>query len=55
MNLDHLRLFVRLASTHNITRAGQELGTSPAVASAHIRKLESVLGVRLVHRTTRQV
>ncbi|QFU01143.1 HTH-type transcriptional regulator DmlR [Halomonas sp. THAF5a] len=55
MNLDHLRLFVRLAATHNISRAGQELSISPAVASAHIRKLESTLGVRLVHRTTRQV
>lgn len=55
MNLNHLRLFVRLASTHNISRAGQELAVSPAVASSYVRKLESTLGVRLVHRTTRQV
>lgn len=55
MNIEHLRLFIRLASTHNISRAGQEVGVSPAVASAHIRKLEDALGVRLVHRTTRRV
>ncbi|AIV08416.1 MULTISPECIES: LysR family transcriptional regulator [Vibrio] len=55
MNIEHLKLFVRLASTHNISMAGQELGLSPAVASAHINKLEEGLGVRLVHRTTRKV
>lgn len=55
MNIDHLKLFVRLASTSNISMAGQELGLSPAVASAHISKLEAGLGVRLVHRTTRKV
>ncbi|UTW08075.1 LysR family transcriptional regulator [Pseudomonas benzenivorans] len=55
MNIEHLKLFVRLAVTHNISQAGQELGLSPAVASAHISKLEEGLGVRLVHRTTRKV
>ncbi|WP_026970412.1 LysR family transcriptional regulator [Aliagarivorans marinus] len=55
MNIDHLKLFVRLASTANISQAGQELGLSPAVASAHVSKLEESLGVRLVHRTTRKV
>jgi len=55
MNIDHLKLFVRLAMTHNISQAGQELGISPAVASAHINKLEQTLGVRLLHRTTRKV
>ncbi len=55
MNIDHLRLFVRVASTHNISSAGQELNISPAVASSHIGKLESALGVRLIHRTTRKV
>lgn len=55
MNIEHLKLFIRLAATHNISLAGRELGASPAVASAHIRKLEEGLGVRLVHRTTRKV
>ncbi|CAM3820710.1 LysR family transcriptional regulator [Parendozoicomonas haliclonae] len=55
MNFDHLKLFVRVAATNNISRAGQELGLSPAVASSYINKLEDELGVRLVHRTTRRV
>ena len=55
MNPEHLKLFVRLAATHNISAAGAELDLSPAVASAHINKLEAGLGVRLVHRTTRKV
>ena len=55
MNIEHLKLFVRLAATNNISQAGHELGLSPAVASSHIGKLEEGLGVRLVHRTTRKV
>ncbi|MFK7806022.1 MAG: LysR family transcriptional regulator [Anaerolineae bacterium] len=55
MNIDHLKLFVRLGVTHNISLAGRELGLSPAVASSYISKLEAGLGVRLVHRTTRKV
>lgn len=55
MNIEHLKLFTRIAATNNISQAGQELGLSPAVASAHISKLEAGLGVRLVHRTTRKV
>ena len=55
MNIEHLRLFARLASTHNISQAGQELDLSPPVASMHISRLEEDLGARLVHRTTRKV
>ncbi|MCU7555200.1 LysR family transcriptional regulator [Alteromonas sp. ASW11-19] len=55
MNLEYLALFTRVASTHNISQAGKELGLSPAVASAHLNKLEQQLGVRLIHRTTRRV
>lgn len=55
MNNDHLRLFVRIAVTQNISMAGSELGLSPPVASMHINKLEDALGVRLIHRTTRKV
>lgn len=55
MNTEHLKLFVRVATTNNISRAGKEIGLSPAVASAHINKLEEELGVRLIHRTTRKV
>jgi DNA-binding transcriptional LysR family regulator len=55
MNIEHLRLFVRIAATHNISLAGKELGLSPAVSSSHINKLEDGLGIRLLHRTTRKV
>ena len=55
MNNEHLRLFVRVAATNNISMAGSELGLSPPVASMHLNKLEESLGVKLIHRTTRQV
>lgn len=55
MNIDHLKLFVRIAATHNISLAGKEFGLSPAVSSTYINKLEDGLGVRLIHRTTRKV
>ena len=55
MNIDHLKLFVRIASTKNIRKAGSELGLSPAVSSSHINKLETGLGVKLIHRSTRKV
>ncbi len=55
MNIAHLKLFVRIAATNNISLAGHELGISPAVASAHMNKLEEVLGTKLLHRTTRKV
>lgn len=55
MNIEHVRLFVRIAQTHNISLAGQALGLSPAVASSYINKLESAMAVRLLHRTTRKV
>lgn len=55
MNIEHVRLFVRIAALHNISLAGKELGLSPAVSSAHMNKLEEALGVRLIHRTTRRV
>lgn len=55
MRFEHLKLFLRIAKTHNISTAGAELGISPAVASAQLSKLEESLGARLVHRTTRKV
>lgn len=55
MNIEHLKLFIRVAATNNISMAGKELGLSAAVSSSHINKLEEGLGVRLIHRTTRRV
>lgn len=55
MNPEDLKLFLRVVSAGNISQAGQTLGMSPAVASAHLNKLEDGLGVRLLNRTTRKV
>lgn len=55
MDTDHLRLFVMAAERLNISAAGRELGIAPAVASARLAKLETELGVELLHRTTRKV
>ncbi|MCF6440924.1 LysR family transcriptional regulator [Pseudoalteromonas luteoviolacea] len=55
MNIAHLKLFTRIAATHNISLAGKELGLSAAVASAHINKLEETLETQLLYRTTRKV
>ncbi|EKP0307472.1 LysR family transcriptional regulator [Aeromonas veronii] len=55
MNIQHLKLFVRVAALHNISQAGNELGLSAAVASAQLNKLEQSLGVCLLHRSTRRV
>ena len=55
MNIEHLKLFVRVASTKNISKAGNELGLSPAVSSTYLNKLEDALGVTLIHRTTRKI
>ncbi len=55
MKIEYLKLFVRIATTKNISKAGSELGLSPAVSSTHMNKLENSLGVKLIHRTTRKV
>lgn len=55
MNIQHLQLFLRVAALQNISAAGRELGMSAAVASAQLHRLERDLGVRLIHRTTRQL
>lgn len=53
MDLYHLRTFVAVAAEHNLTRASERLHTSQPAISAHIKSLESELGVRLFYRTPR--
>lgn len=55
MNIDYLKLFVRISVTNNISQAGSDFGLSPAVASNYINKLEQQVGVRLLHRSTRKI
>lgn len=51
----HLRSLVSVVDTGTFTDAGIELGMSQAAVSRNVAALESVLGVRLLHRTTRSV
>jgi DNA-binding transcriptional LysR family regulator len=55
LDLLDVGLFVRAAALANLSSAAREFGLSPAVASARIAGLERMLGVRLLHRTTRRV
>ncbi|WP_232055235.1 LysR family transcriptional regulator [Vibrio taketomensis] len=53
MDTDNLKLFVKVAELKNISLAGKALGWSKSVASARLMKLESEVGVDLIHRSTR--
>jgi DNA-binding transcriptional LysR family regulator len=55
MDHDDLRLFLRVLDAGSISLAGRQLGVSAAVASQRLKRLESRLGVRLFHRTTRRL
>ncbi len=50
-----LRIFIQIAETGSFVGAARALKIPPATVSAAIRMLESELGIRLLHRTTRQV
>lgn len=55
VELRHLRSLVSVVDTGTFTDAGIELGISQAAVSRNVAALESVLGVRLLQRTTRSV
>ena len=48
-----MRVFVRAAADGSLSAAARHLGMSPAMATKHVNALESRLGVKLFHRTTR--
>ncbi|WP_185265886.1 LysR family transcriptional regulator [Halopseudomonas xiamenensis] len=50
-----MRVFVRAASAGSLSAAARHLGMSPAMATKHVNALEARLGVKLFHRTTRQL
>ncbi|MFJ3231611.1 LysR family transcriptional regulator [Streptomyces sp. NPDC086787] len=55
IELHHLRGFLALAEEKHFTRAAQRMGVSQPTLSRNIRRLEELLGRRLLERSTRQV
>lgn len=55
VDLDSLRVFIRVAELRSFTQAAQQLGMPKARASAHVQKLEAELGAKLLQRSTRFV
>lgn len=53
--LDAMQIFVRVAELASFTRAAESLGLPKASISTQVQQLESLLGTRLLHRTTRRV
>jgi DNA-binding transcriptional LysR family regulator len=54
-SLVDMAAFVAVVEQGSFSQAGRELRQSTAVISARVAKLERQIGVRLMHRTTRQV
>ncbi|MFI5614851.1 LysR family transcriptional regulator [Amycolatopsis sp. NPDC051903] len=55
LELRHLRCLVAIVDTGTFTDAAIELGVSQAAVSRTLLSLESALGVRLLHRTSRSI
>ncbi|HXW45897.1 MAG TPA: LysR family transcriptional regulator [Streptosporangiaceae bacterium] len=55
LELRHLRCLVAIMDAGTFTDAAIELGISQAAVSRNLMALEQVLGVRLLHRTSRNV
>lgn len=55
LRLDDLQVFVRTADRGSLSAAAREIGISPALASAAVKRLEGKLGLRLFVRTTRSL
>ena len=53
--LEAMRAFCRIVELGSFTRAADALGLAKTTVSGQILGLESLLGVKLLHRTTRRV
>jgi DNA-binding transcriptional LysR family regulator len=54
-SIEHIHIFTRVAELNSFTLAADDLSLPKASVSIAIQKLESSLGTRLLHRTTRKV
>lgn len=50
-----LQVFARVAGSGSLSAAGRELGLSQTMVTKHIAALETRLGIKLFHRTTRRL
>jgi DNA-binding transcriptional LysR family regulator len=50
-----MQVFLRVAELNSFTRAAESLGMPKASASSYVQQLETLVGTRLLHRTTRNV
>ncbi|AUN97133.1 LysR family transcriptional regulator [Bacteriovorax stolpii] len=50
-----MQIFVRVAELNSFTKAAESLGLPKASVSTYVQQLESQVGTRLFHRTTRNV
>jgi DNA-binding transcriptional LysR family regulator len=55
MDLNHAAIFVRVVEAGSFTLAAKQLGLPQSAVSRAVGSLESELGVRLLHRTTRKL
>lgn len=55
MNTSQLECFIKLAGTLNFVKTAEALGLTQPAVSKQIRTLETELGCKLFHRTTRSV
>lgn len=53
--LKMMETFVKIASAGSLVKAAKQLEISPALATKHLKDLETYLGTRLLNRTTRQI
>ena len=54
-SLRQLRVFVTVAQARSFSRAGEIIGLSQSAVSHSVKELETQTGVKLLHRTTREV
>lgn len=50
-----MKIFSRVAELESFTKAAESLGLPKTTVSQSVRQLESLMGARLLHRTTRKV